>query len=238
MTNWQRQISPMVTQLPANYHCGIHEDEFPAYDVTHMPCVAQHQYCKDCMQGWISTKINDGQADVRCPKKDCPEAVPQAIIRELCPEVFQKYLMLLVASTLPKLNSETEIVFDCPTPDCPNRLLVDKRVMECVCAICTKRYCPQCKSPVHVPETCQEYFNRLQAELKQHLDQLNMDEAATQAYFTANGIKPCPKCKVPIHKISGCKFVTCLSAACQGTTYLCMDCGKQLQADHGAHPCP
>jgi len=238
ITNWQRQSMPAVPRAQVNYHCGIHDDDFGERELAPMGCFALHQYCKDCMQGWIATKINDGQADVGCPKKDCTESVPQTLVRELCPELFQRYLTLLVNGTVPKLGSDTEIVFDCPTPDCPNRILVDKRIMDFTCTECQKRYCPQCKCPVHVPETCKQYFDRLQAELKLHLDQLHMDEAATEAYFKANGIKPCPKCNVPIHKISGCKYVTCMSGVCQGTTYLCMDCGKQLPGDHANHPCP
>ena len=236
VSNWM-MVTVAGNGEQGKYVCGIHGDEFEASEIALMTCRRYHQYCRECMQEWIKTKINDGQSDIHCPKTDCPERISQSLIRQLCPELFQRYLTLLVNSTLPQLNSTSDTVFDCPTPDCPNRILVDKRMMDYTCALCTKRYCPQCKSPVHVPMTCQEYFDFLQNELKKHLDQLQMDEAATQAYFQANGIKPCPKCKVPIQKISGCKFVTCLSGICQGTTYLCMDCGKQLPADHANHPC-
>ena len=235
-SRWQAASSPQLLAPAANYTCGICGLDLQPSSLCPLPCVEQHKYCEECVQGWITTKLGDGQADIRCPKNDCTEQVPQSCIRKLAPEMFEQYMKLLASiSVQPR---DTEIVFDCPSPDCPNRILVDKRVMDYTCVVCSKRYCPQCRSPVHLTMTCQQYFDHLQEELKKHLDQLKNDEGATENYFKQMGIKPCPNCKVPIQKISGCKFVTCLSGICQGKTYLCMDCGKQLPGDHANHPCP
>lgn len=83
-------------------------------------------------------------------------------------------------------------------------------------------------------------FTSFRTQFQYQLLQLrkHLEEEATQAYFRSKGIKPCPKCTVPIELIAGCKFVTCSSMECKGGTYLCMQCGKHLPADHAAHPCP
>lgn len=51
------------------------------------------------------------------------------------------------------------------------------------------------------------------------------------------GLMKCPKCGTVIEKIDGCQFISCMSSECQGRTYLCWDCGKQLNKDHENHKC-
>ena len=139
------------------------------------------------------------------------------------------------------LAGEAEIVFVCPTVNCPNIVIVSVTHWSYTCTQCEKTYCPQCQRAVHLKMTCTQYFEHLQAEQRRlHQQRLDADEKATDDYFRnlpGKKYRQCYKCKVWIERTHGCKYMTCLSPTCQGKTYFCMECERALASKHEEHKC-
>lgn len=193
----------------------------------------------ECLQGHIESVLDAGKADLTCPVSKCPAEVTETLVRQLTPNLFSRYQKLTIESSKSSLASELEVLFICPSADCPNMIICPINIFAYTCSMCSNTYCPQCKYQVHAGQTCAEYFEFLQAEAKRKA-QNEQDDKASQAFLSGPGnrkMRQCPKCKVWIERMAGCKYMSCQSPMCQGKTYFCISCGKQLQQNHGSHAC-
>ena len=234
-TNSQKQgTTPAVASSPAVFTCGIHMDEVPETERVRLACT--HAVCRECVEGHIEAKLEEGKSDLKCPTNGCSADISESLVRRLTPKLFHRYEALTFEAGKSALTQAEEVLFNCPTANCPYLAVVSVTLFDYTCVICSHRYCPQCLYEVHAGKTCAQYF-AAETERKQ----ANSDaEKATAAFFTGKadrGMRQCPKCKVWIERMAGCKYMTCQSPTCQGKTYFCITCGVVLKEKHGEHKC-
>ena len=233
----RRGDQPAAPAGPTTFLCSLHYDDTPISDLVPLTC--GHKVCKDCVQGHIEAKIDEGKGEITCPTSDCPTLLTDNHVRTFAPKLYELYQKLSFSSARSNIASEQEVLFECPTVNCRMMIVVPVNVFTYTCSLCHKTYCPQCQNVVHPNMTCQQYFDFLQAEQKR-LHQNQADEAATTAYFQnlpGKKYRQCPKCKVWIERSEGCKYMTCMSQTCQGKTFFCMECMTKLESKHGSHKC-
>lgn len=236
-TNSQAAQVQATVSAPGVFTCCVHMDEMPESERVRLAC--SHQICKECLTGHMEAKLEEGKSDLTCPTNGCSAEISESLVRQLTPRLFPRYEILNFEAAKSDLAHAEEILFSCPSVDCPNVVVAPVNLFDYTCTMCNNRYCPQCKYNVHTGQTCAEYFAFLQAEIKRK--QMNSDaDKATEEFF--NGVsnrayRQCPKCKVWIERMAGCKFMSCQSKTCQGKTYFCITCGLALEKDHGKHKC-
>jgi len=238
-TNSQKQgTTPAAASSPAVFTCSIHMDEVPETERVRLACT--HAVCRECMEGHIEAKLEEGKSDLKCPTNDCSADIPESLVRQLTPKLFRRYEALTFEAGKSALTQAEEVLFICPSVDCPYMVVAPSTLFDYTCAMCNHRYCPQCKDEVHPNLTCAQYFAFLQEDKLKRKNDISEEEKATEAYFTGKadrGMRQCPKCKVWIERREGCKYMSCQSPTCQGKTYFCITCGLLLEKDHGKHKC-
>ena len=81
----------------------------------------------------------------------------------------------------------------CPTPDCPNRVVLEGGVEpRLTCEMCHKELCLLCSaSPYHVGKSCEEHATQLKDKTS---------EASLRQWITKVGAKQSPKCRAAVTK--------------------------------------
>ena len=190
-----------------------------------------HRFCVECIKMYVEGLIESAQVTsekLKCP--NCPQPLTIYEIEDIVPtEQFDKYQKFLLRGFVLPEDEDRAAIFNCPGADCEFFCIVDKDLDEFQCPSCSHKCCPRCKNEVHKGFTCEQYqeWRRENSVADSKFDEMMKRE----------GLMKCPKCGTVIEKISGCQYMSCTSSQCQGRTYLCWECGKNIEADHGSHHC-
>jgi len=184
-------------------------------------CVHQADYCIECIQKLIQTKIEDkGQTRFVCPSPLCNvEYEPNEyfpIINKKCHDIIDKLL----------LNKALENIDGfrwCYNPNgCGTGQIIDnykqlKGYYQCYS--CHQLMCFKHEMCWHLGYDCKEF----DIELQNNPD-LRNDKIILKC------TKQCPNCGTTLSKLEGCDVFTC----CQYGTHGCQDNSKQFgNCDHG-----
>ncbi|KYQ89801.1 ariadne-like ubiquitin ligase [Tieghemostelium lacteum] len=225
-TNFNNNNTTTTTTTNSNNSglksCTICGDDFADEDVTFNNC--QHYFCNDCWAGYLTSKINEGEAMLRCPHHKCGSVIEDLVIQRLvAPFVYDKYLLF---STKKFIQQNQQLRY-CPTPGC--ELAISVRVdssetsSESVQCSCGYKFCFKCHRESHAPATC---------------DQMSLWEAKCQdesevSHWKIANCKKCPKCQVSIEKNGGCMHITC--AKC--THEWCWMCQRSWKGHNDFYVC-
>jgi len=188
------------------------------------------EYCTECLTQHVRSKLRANDIDIVCP--GCPPKPPQVADikddKKVKAPAPQKHIFDLTELRGIDPNLEEELNdagvrkflaangTPCPTPGCPNSFILDgnvKRGVLITCSGCKKEYCRNCRAPHKNGSPCQ-------------MDKKDQDKE--NAKWVRENTKPCPHCNTRVQKNDGCKFMTCLSAACGGKHRgFCWDCGAR-----------
>lgn len=147
-------------------------------------------YCISCMQRMTSAKIGEGATigSIGCPQ--CGFAFDELFLKAV-----------LTADQMEKLHRqglESAVgscagLRPCPTPDCPNRVVLEDGVEpRLFCGVCRKEHCLLCSaSPYHKGKTCEEHLAEISCA---------KEEASLRKWMAEVGAKQCPKCKAAVTK--------------------------------------
>ncbi|GAM24555.1 hypothetical protein SAMD00019534_077300 [Acytostelium subglobosum LB1] len=178
--------------------CSICGDENQD-EMTSVKC--RHFFCNDCWGGYLTSKINEGEANIRCPFYKCTAFVDDSIVQRLvAPVTYEKYLQFETKKFLAGNQSQVRW---CPTPGCDNAITLIKdsasTTLEIVQCSCGRKFCFKCHRESHAPATC-EQMSQWEAKCQ--------DESETSHWKVVN-CKQCPKCSVSVEKNGGCNHMNC-----------------------------
>jgi len=199
-----------------------------------------HALCPECFQRMISGQIEKKEPCIcpLCPATR-PSLVPSWLVRCVLGDDMAVQLSAVEQIHLGQADGGQLRMWQCPMPDCTNRLAVDtdwepdrvsddQRVVKCEC--CKKRVCVRCNVEEHEGFSCQQFREWRRA---------NDSSEESYAEMMRQGlIKPCPNCNSPILKTEGCNFMTC--PTCNDPDRMCWVTGKKRYGPHacgGGHNC-
>ncbi|KAL6224323.1 PREDICTED: probable E3 ubiquitin-protein ligase RNF217-like [Fragaria vesca subsp. vesca] len=183
-----------------------------------------HSYCRDCVNNYVASKLQENIASISCPVPDCKGSLePEHCQSILPPEVFDRWLSVLCESLV--LESEK---FYCPFKDCSAMLIDDGKevIRESECPNCRRLFCAQCKVSWHAGIDCAEFQNLNENE-KENEDILLRIVAHEQKW------RRCTNCQYYVEKSDGCSYMKCRCGYA-----FCYNCG--VKAPLGSHTfhCP
>eukprot|EP00808_Paulinella_micropora_P012941 g72024.t1 len=113
-----------------------------------IPAACRHYFCKDCWQGYLESKVVDGNVlKIKCMYPDCPRLVERKEVHaRVSPEMFEKYKKFhydALMATNPNARW-------CPTPDCEMVMVGVKSRPKLTCPKCHKAICFNCNLPWHL----------------------------------------------------------------------------------------
>jgi len=184
--------------MPANMCSICADDELTSQSSSSLSC--GHVFCNVCWVSYLTTKITEGQPQMRCPQVKCNLHVDDIFIKKLVPSpVFNKYLQFVTKSFV----QENDEVRWCPTPGCNNAITFDQSssssdssIVKCSCGF---RFCFKCHREAHAPATCDQMKS---------WEQKCQDDSETFNWKSVN-CRECPKCDVAVEKNGGCNHMTC-----------------------------
>eukprot|EP00457_Paulinella_chromatophora_P001706 gb/GEZN01001708.1/.p1 GENE.gb/GEZN01001708.1/~~gb/GEZN01001708.1/.p1 ORF type:complete len:758 (+),score=103.96 gb/GEZN01001708.1/:297-2570(+) len=192
---FQQEWQALVAQA-GEVQCAVCFDDIPVSKV--IPASCRHYFCKDCWQGYLESKVNDGNVlKIKCMFPDCIRVVEKKEVRaRLKPETFEKYQKFHYDS----LMATNPNARWCQTPDCEMVMIGVKIRPKLTCPKCHKSVCFNCNLPWHLGSCAMAAKGMLGVAA---------EEATFAAYQLVSNIKPCPKCRAPTEKIEGCNHMTC-----------------------------
>jgi len=207
--------------------CKICYDEYNRLELLYKVSKCEHQYCRECLQDYLNTHINEGAVlDLVCPFPDCETELLPNDIQFLCtPEIFQKYEKFTVIAAL-RMDPNARW---CPSPYCNNGIKADPNIPWVFCNACKFEFCFHCMAERHDGASCgKEALEYLQKKRES-------EEAAFEKFkeFTTQNnarVKPCPTCKNFIEKNDGCNHMTCGNQLCKAQ--FCWLCLNVYAPDH------
>ncbi|KAI9069218.1 hypothetical protein FKP32DRAFT_1641142 [Trametes sanguinea] len=209
----KEQFAELQRVQPKFFDCGICFEKFQEdYVAVVDPC--GHACCRECLTGYIVSKIEDHRYPILCPQ--CTADRGDAAFGEIDDSAIQKLGLtekqyeIFVEMQLLKFS----IMITCR--GCTQSAFVDKseyeqcKVVNCPIAGCVYAWCKQCSQTVDPagPEHSCDGSNELEHIMKQQ------------------GWKHCPGCNTPAEKIAGCNHISCLSPGCN--THFCYHCGDLI----------
>ena len=131
------------------------------------------------------------------------------------------------------IETNTDVVHHCPTPDCKMVYTVTSERGCFLCSHCGVLTCTKCHSPFHCGITCAVNLQVQDSDEHMHvLDWLKKDP---------KNRKQCPKCGILIEKAGGCQHMTCKGC----DSHICWhcleyfetgsECGDHLSKHHGGY---
>lgn len=119
-----------------------------------------HRFCKTCISQHFITNIDEAKVDddfIKCPQ-NCEVMIDVNILKEVLPnEKFERFVTFRVKQWKPIGEDAKEIDFKCPSPDCPNRIIIPLDLDTYTCLVCNQTRCPKCLDQVHKGNTCEAY---------------------------------------------------------------------------------
>lgn len=196
------------------FECQCCFEKVPEMTGLHMSPGAEgcdHVICPECFRRLVSGQIEKKEL-CTCPL--CPAAsasvVPSWLVRSVLGDGMAARLSDVEQIHLGMADGGQIRLWECPTPDCRNRRVVDEdwdpqqvpdteRIVNC--EFCNKRICVRCNVEEHEGFSCQHFREWRQAN--------NSSEQSYAVMMQQGLIKPCPKCATPILKNGGCDHMTC-----------------------------
>eukprot|EP00930_Biecheleria_cincta_P070889 TRINITY_DN58466_c0_g1_i1.p1 TRINITY_DN58466_c0_g1~~TRINITY_DN58466_c0_g1_i1.p1 ORF type:complete len:501 (-),score=50.75 TRINITY_DN58466_c0_g1_i1:193-1695(-) len=147
-------------------------------------------YCISCVRRMTSAKIGDGSTigSIGCP--ECGSAFDELFLKAV---LTADQMERLHHQGLESAVGSCAGLRPCPTPDCPNRVVLEDGVEpRLFCGVCRKEHCLLCSaSPYHKGKTCEEHLAGISCA---------KEEASLRQWMAEVGAKQCPKCKAAVTK--------------------------------------
>ncbi|KAF8216876.1 hypothetical protein K438DRAFT_1797974 [Mycena galopus ATCC 62051] len=207
------QRAALQKEAQVVFECGVCFDKCPEDYVARIPDCA-HGFCRDCMKGYVVSKLNDKLYPLFCPMcvTDQTRVEPGVITDDLVQMLglndneYQILQELQIASM--------SILLHCRS--CKESVFVDRTEYEAapilVCPLpkCNYAWCKSCQQtiPMDGPKHSCDGSSELEHLMKRR------------------GWKHCPGCKTPFQKSDGCNHMTCMSPGCN--THFCYTCGDSI----------
>jgi len=185
-------------------------------DIDFMHCLqCEHQFCRECLQGYFKSKITSKNFPILCPSLDCKKEIQaqdmDVILDEHMLQKYQEYSLASVVERNPKSFS------CCPTVNCSYMFFyANGDGTDFGCPLCKKRYCLNCKVEYHTGSTCDQY--------QQWSRENGMADESFSDFATGAKFKQCPGCRHWVEKEDGCDHITCI---CENE--FCYICGEMLE---------
>ncbi|KAG9099281.1 hypothetical protein FRC06_005444 [Ceratobasidium sp. 370] len=197
------------------FHCDICQDTEPEIDVAIVEGCG-HRFGRDCLKGFISSRLGDGKFPILCPTCAAEGAnggelgVVSSWLAEsvgISEEEFARWTQFELAAY--------SFALECT--QCGRSYMVsrddynDPSTKEFRCAMpdCDHVWCKSCSTTI---EKGQTHTCDGSAELTRLMEK--------------EGWKTCPGCKTPIEKNEGCNHISCTTPACN--THFCYVCGGKV----------
>ena len=191
--------------------CQICFECVPVSEVVSAPC--SHLFCRDCMTGYVTSKVNDGHVlNVHCPYPNCSRVLSSSNFLNLLPsDLHTKY---------ERFRQNAEVALDpnarwCPTAGCDTVLKRGKGKTSdrLKCNKCKRSLCFSCNEVWHEGRTCEQAANGVMA-----------------AYRRSHDVRQCPECNTTIERSEGCNHMTCTRCRFQ----FCWLCQRRYTKHHFA----
>ncbi|MGH0178814.1 UNVERIFIED_CONTAM: hypothetical protein FKN15_013761 [Acipenser sinensis] len=175
--------------------------------------------CEECLKRYLSSQVQLGQADVKCPIPECSAHLEESmVVAHLPNEEVVKYKYFLELS---RVGSSTK-----PCPQCKHFTTLKRKgnihspskaenKYKILCEVCQLVWCFKCHSPWHEGLNCRDYKKG---------DKLLHHWAGEIEHGQRNAQK-CPRCKIHIQRTEGCDHMTCS----QCNTNFCYRCGERYR---------
>ncbi|XP_064912902.1 E3 ubiquitin-protein ligase RNF217 isoform X1 [Columba livia] len=175
--------------------------------------------CEECLKRYLSSQVQLGQADIKCPITECNEHLDETtVLYNLPHDDIIKYKYFLELS---RIDSSTK-----PCPQCKHFTTFRRRghiptpaklenKYKIQCPSCQFVWCFKCHSPWHEGVNCKEY--KKGDKLLRHW--------ANEIEHGQRNAQKCPKCKIHIQRTEGCDHMTCS----QCNTNFCYRCGERYR---------
>lgn len=199
--------------------CPICADSVQSREaVRFLPC--QHGwFCIVCIQRAADAKIAEGATlrSIGCLEcgSNLQEPLLQALLSKTQMERLQRQSLESAVNSLSGLRP-------CPTPDCPNRVVLEDGVQPRLrCEVCKKEHCLLCSaSPFHHGQTCEEHLASVRGK---------DEEKSLRRWMAEVGARQCPSCgnAVTKHQLEGQETQTaeCHKMICRSCrTRFCYGC--------------
>ncbi|KAB5589515.1 Zinc metalloprotease [Ceratobasidium theobromae] len=196
------------------FHCDICQDTEPEVDVAIVEGCG-HRFGRDCLKGFVSSKLSDGRFPIVCPTCVTGESggtigVVSSSLAEsvgMTEEEYTRWTQLELAAY--------SFAIECT--HCGRSYMVsredynDPSTKEFTCAMpdCDHVWCKSCSTTIEKGKT---HTCDGSAELTRLMER--------------EGWRKCPGCQTPIEKNEGCNHITCTTPACN--THFCYVCGGMV----------
>lgn len=201
--------------------CKICYDEYDRLEQLFTFPECKHEYCRECLQDYLTTNINEGAVlDLVCPFPECEAEVHPQDVKELCPPpIFSKYEKFTVIAAL-RMDPNARW---CPNPECNNGIKADPKQQWVYCNACKFEFCFHCMAERHDGAACgKEALEFL--EKKKESEELAFEKFKEFTVQNNARVKPCPTCHAYIEKNDGCNHMTCGNQACKAQfCWLCLN---------------
>lgn len=212
----ERATQALIASLSSSqetFNCVMCMDDSLLEDVARIDG-CKHMFCRDCLRGYIQSKLGDGSFPIVCPSCRVDKSVKDpAIVTSTLAE--QLGLTEDQYAKWSKLDlQQYSLVIDCP--HCKQSSLVDRddfnasSIVVCPMSTCRGQWCKDCTQkvdPTVGPHSCD--------------GQKEMD-----SYISKQKLKRCPGCSTPTEKTMGCNHMTCGAPGCN--THFCYIDGKKI----------
>ncbi|CEL53122.1 putative E3 ubiquitin-protein ligase RNF217 OS=Mus musculus GN=Rnf217 PE=3 SV=2 [Rhizoctonia solani AG-1 IB] len=203
--------------LPApeiTFHCDICQDTEPEVDVAIVEGCG-HRFGRDCLKGFVSSKLADGKFPIVCPTCAAGEAGNTI-------GVVSSWLAESVGISQSEYERWTQFElaaysFAIECTQCNRSYMVSRedyndpasKSFTCAMPDCEHTWCKSCSTTIDKDKT---HTCDGSAELTRLMEQ--------------EGWKKCPGCQAPIEKSEGCNHMSCTTPACN--THFCYVCGGKV----------
>ena len=187
-------------------------------------CKHNHQWCRECLAGYLSSKIAENSLSVLCPDIDgprrCTEVMSEELILDVCEEeTLVKFRRWRAIASNPHLR-------ECPGLTesgevCGHSQAGKPRKPQMTCEKCGYVYCYH-HANAHPGVSCKAYEKAQRRAESESLWLINQCS------------KPCPKCGIATQKSDGCNHMTCRE--CEQDW--CWICGRKTGKHGGNHYAP
>ncbi|KAL6224325.1 hypothetical protein ACLB2K_003180 [Fragaria x ananassa] len=183
-----------------SFVCEICVDYKPANELFGIQNCS-HSYCKDCINNYVASKLQENITIIKCPVPDCKGSLDLEYCRPILPpEVYDKWGNAVCEAMI--VGSQR---FYCPFKDCLALLIDDEPedvVRESECPNCYRMFCAQCIVPWHAGIGCRE-IQQLHEYERENEDIMLMNIAKKKKW------RRCPNCSIYVEKWRGCDHVRC-----------------------------
>ena len=224
--NWERR----ERRGSGEFECPVCLDTIPWTDGLRLQN-CHHWCCKECLKGYLRSKLSDKVAELTCPEPHCRTPLQNNDIQSLgAAQLWNKYADLATQTFLERAAGQNNNgIRRCPAERCnfmfqfePDWVNGNGKLF--ICPECNNSFCLNCPvvnnrvGPAH-DGGCQRALGvmlRSNEEKRKIAEWKKLNEQADSRFNElmhrerANGItKPCPRCMVPITKNSGCDHMHC-----------------------------